>query len=201
MNVDDRVTRLRRDAEALFRKGLEAADPAEAVRERARRWIEEMGEAAFPPELAEKRLGAGREAPARRARFLRIVAAGKASLRMLGAALEVIPREALAGPPIAVIHDAAAEGAAIEGSIPIVAGHPVPDSRGEEAAARVESFVSGSRPGDVLLLLLSGGASALLPAPAPGLSLADKVETTRLLLPSGASIEELNAVRKHLSRL
>jgi hydroxypyruvate reductase len=68
------------------------------------------------------------------------------------------------------------------------------------AAAEVERLVSGLRREDLLLVLLSGGASALLPAPAEGLTLDDKVRTTAALLRSGASIHELNAVRKHLSR-
>jgi hydroxypyruvate reductase len=82
-----------------------------------------------------------------------------------------------------------------------VAGHPVPDERGEEAARAVEALAQGLGESDLLLLLLSGGASALLPAPCPGISLADKARTTSLLLRAGASIHELNAVRKHLSRL
>lgn len=81
------------------------------------------------------------------------------------------------------------------------AGHPVPDQAGQEAATRLLDLVGGLQPTDLLFVLLSGGASSLLPAPAPGLTLEDKQETTRLLLHSGASIGEINAVRKHLSTL
>jgi glycerate 2-kinase len=81
------------------------------------------------------------------------------------------------------------------------AGHPLPDERGLAAAAEVESLARSLGKHDLLLVLLSGGASALLPAPAEGVSLADKALTTSLLLRSGASIHELNGVRKHLSRL
>ena len=81
------------------------------------------------------------------------------------------------------------------------AGHPVPDETGREAVSAVEALLSGGREGDVVLALLSGGASALLADPAEPLTLADLQETTGLLLRSGASIVELNAVRKHLSRL
>jgi glycerate 2-kinase len=81
------------------------------------------------------------------------------------------------------------------------AGHPLPDESGIEAACGVEAMVGGLQRDDVLLVLLSGGASALLPAPVAGVSPADKAATTSLLLRSGATITELNAVRKHLSRL
>ena len=80
------------------------------------------------------------------------------------------------------------------------AGHPLPDARGVAAAAEVERLLGGLKAEDLLLLLLSGGASALLPAPVEGVSLADKARATALLLRAGAPIHELNAVRKHLSR-
>ncbi len=83
----------------------------------------------------------------------------------------------------------------------LLAGHPMPDERGLAAAQEVESLVGGLGRRDVLLVLLSGGASALLPAPSLGISLADKAKTTSLLLRAGAPIQELNTVRKHLSRL
>jgi hydroxypyruvate reductase len=77
----------------------------------------------------------------------------------------------------------------------------VPDARGLAAAAEVESLARGLGRGDLLLVLLSGGASALLPSPAEGVTLEDKARTTGLLLRAGATIHETNAVRKHLSRL
>jgi hydroxypyruvate reductase len=82
-----------------------------------------------------------------------------------------------------------------------VASHPVPDERGQDAAREVEALAQSLGKRDRLLLLLSGGASALLPAPVPGVTLEDKARTTELLLRAGASIHELNTVRKHLSRL
>src|SRR5258708_6696329 len=116
----------------------------------------------------------------------------------------------VAGGAGTVLGDQLAEGLAVDPAPPsrplartrlIVAGHPVPDERGEEAARAVEALAQGLGGSDLLLLLLSGGASALLPAPCPGISLADKARTTSLLLRAGATIHELNAVRKHLSRL
>lgn len=83
----------------------------------------------------------------------------------------------------------------------IEARHPVPDEAGARAAARCLGLAEEAREGDLLLVLLSGGASALLAAPAPPLDLAAKQALTGALLRSGASIGEINCVRRHLSRL
>ena len=79
------------------------------------------------------------------------------------------------------------------------AGHPVPDARGLAASTRLLELARGAGEDDLVLFLVSGGGSALTPAPAPPITLAEKQEVTRLLLASGATIGELNAVRKHLS--
>ena len=82
------------------------------------------------------------------------------------------------------------------------AGHPLPDPNSVSAAARMESFARNRiGPGDLVFGLLSGGGSSLLVAPAEGVTFEDKVECTRVLLNAGASIHEMNAVRKHLSRI
>ncbi|HTO12366.1 MAG TPA: DUF4147 domain-containing protein, partial [Candidatus Binatia bacterium] len=80
------------------------------------------------------------------------------------------------------------------------AGHPVPDARGVEASARLLTLASSASERDLVLVLVSGGGSALTPAPADPVTLGDKQAVTRLLLEAGATIGELNAVRKHLSR-
>ncbi len=83
----------------------------------------------------------------------------------------------------------------------IEAAHPVPDERGRAAAGRMLEIVRAARADDLVLCLMSGGASALLVLPAPGIALADKQATTRALLKSGATIHEINCVRKHLSAI
>ena len=83
----------------------------------------------------------------------------------------------------------------------IEAGHPVPDGAGLEAALRAIEFADGADTGDLVLVLMSGGASANWIAPAPGVTFADKQAVTRALLRSGATIGEINTVRKHLSRI
>ncbi|HZO07854.1 MAG TPA: glycerate-2-kinase family protein, partial [Myxococcota bacterium] len=126
-----------------------------------------------------------------------LVAVGKAAIEMAREA------EVLLG-------DRLAEGIAVATTAPArplarvrvrEAGHPIPDARGIAAALEVEALARSLGRDDLLLVLLSGGASALLPAPADGITLEEKAHTTALLLRAGATIHELNAVRKHLSRL
>ncbi len=81
----------------------------------------------------------------------------------------------------------------------VEAGHPMPDAAGAEAAGRMLGLARSAGPDDLVVFLASGGASALLAAPADGVSLADKQAVTRDLLRSGATIHQMNAVRKHLS--
>jgi glycerate 2-kinase len=83
----------------------------------------------------------------------------------------------------------------------VEAGHPVPDARGERAAGGLLALATSAGERDLVLLLVSGGGSALTPAPASPVTLAEKQAVTRALLEAGATIGELNAVRKHLSRL
>lgn len=83
----------------------------------------------------------------------------------------------------------------------VEAAHPVPDAAGNDAARRILKLVSGLSCDDLVLCLISGGGSALLPFPAAGITLADKQEINRALLKSGATISEMNCVRRHLSAI
>ena len=83
----------------------------------------------------------------------------------------------------------------------VEAAHPVPDEKGRAAARRILDKVKGLSPDDLVLCLISGGASALLALPASGLTLADKQDVNRALLKSGANIVEMNTLRKHLSAI
>jgi hydroxypyruvate reductase len=83
----------------------------------------------------------------------------------------------------------------------IEAGHPVPDAAGLEASEAALALAESATPDDLVLVLMSGGASANWVAPADGVTLADKQGVTRALLRSGAAIDEINTVRKHLSRI
>lgn len=83
----------------------------------------------------------------------------------------------------------------------VEAAHPVPDAAGEQAAQRLLETVQGLSKNDIVLCLISGGGSALLPLPIKGLTLSDKQQVNRALLASGASISEMNCVRRHLSAI
>ena len=83
----------------------------------------------------------------------------------------------------------------------VEAGHPVPDRAGEAAATRMLELVRGLSANDLVICLISGGGSSLLPLPAPGVSLEDKQTISRALLKSGAPITEINCVRRHLSAI
>src|SRR5512133_219759 len=83
----------------------------------------------------------------------------------------------------------------------VQAAHPVPDAAGQQAAQRIRALVSGLSADDLVLCLISGGGSALLPLPLDGITLEDKQAVSRELLKSGASISEMNCVRRHLSAI
>lgn len=83
----------------------------------------------------------------------------------------------------------------------VEAAHPVPDAAGQAAAERMLQLVSGLHEDDLVLCLISGGGSALLPLPGAGLSLHDKMDLNRALLATGATISEMNCVRRHLSAI
>jgi len=124
-----------------------------------------------------------------------LLGSGKASGAMAAAAEEVLGDRVAGG--FVVVKDG--YGARLRRIEIAEAGHPVPDTRGLAASARLLEVARGAGADDLILLLVSGGGSALTPAPAPPITFAEKQELTRLLLASGATIGELNAVRKHLS--
>jgi hydroxypyruvate reductase len=132
-----------------------------------------------------------------RIRRVVVVGAGKASGSMAQAAEAVLDGVAIDG--LVVVKELREPGPR---RVRVVdAGHPIPDARGEAAAAEILRLARAAGPDSLVLCLISGGASALTPAPVPKVTLAEKQAATRLLLECGATINELNAVRKHLSRL
>jgi hydroxypyruvate reductase len=83
----------------------------------------------------------------------------------------------------------------------IECGHPLPDQKGLEGARKVQALLKESGPGDLVIFLLSGGGSALLPLPAEGITLEEKQQVTQFLLDCGADIKEINTIRKHISQI
>lgn len=125
-----------------------------------------------------------------------LVAAGKAAAPMAAAWLAAAGTGVEAGLVAAPGRPADADLGALEW---VRAGHPEPDGGSLAAARRALALAARAADGGVLVLLLSGGASAALAAPAPGVSLDDKVRATRALLEAGVAIDRINCVRKHLS--
>lgn len=125
-----------------------------------------------------------------------VVGAGKASAAMARAV-----EQHWSGPLEGLVVTRYGHGVPCERIEIVEAAHPVPDTAGEAAAARILQRVSGLSDSDRVLALISGGGSALLAAPAEGISLAEKRTVTSALLKSGASIGEINCVRKHLSSI
>jgi len=126
-----------------------------------------------------------------------VIAAGKAADAMMRAYLAT--GAPLARGLVATTH-ASDTGEGLPASVRVyLAGHPLPTTTSEAAGREALRLAAASRADEPLVLLLSGGASALLAAPAEGLTLADKIDATQALLRGGAAIHELNAIRKHLS--
>jgi glycerate 2-kinase len=167
---------LRRDAHAIFRAALDAADAGNAVRKYLRR------------------------APLHLDHFDRIylVAVGKAAVPMAAAVEDRLGRTLNGG--IVVTKDGHGVNR-LKHFQCFESGHPIPDKRGVMASEAIEQLCRQLNGRDLLICATSGGASALLPAPVAGLTLKDKQRTTNRLLRAGANIQELNTVRKHLSRL
>jgi hydroxypyruvate reductase len=169
------------DLEEILSASLAAADPQRAVR----RALRLEGDAI----LAEEE----RFEPRR----VFVLAAGKAAGAMAKAAEELLGKKVSGG--LVVTKDDHDPGP--ENLETVFASHPEPDERGVEAARKVQEVAESLEEGDLLLALISGGASALLADPAPPIELADLKKLTGDLLRSGADIEEINTVRKHASVL
>jgi glycerate 2-kinase len=173
----------RKHALEIFRAALEAADPEEAVARHLR----------FDGRTL--RAGSRRYALSAFDRRIHVIGAGKASARM-ARAVERILGARLSGGLINVPDGTSTKLRRIRLN---PSGHPVPDQRGLDGARQMIELAQKAGKRDLLICVISGGASALLPLPAPPMTLPEKQNVTRALLASGANIHELNAVRKHLS--
>ncbi len=164
---------MRSHARSIFQAALRAADPAAAVE----RYLERRNFSRF--------------------QHIYVIGAGKAGASMAKAVERILGKRITAG-LINVKYGHLAKLRRIELN---ECGHPVPDAHGVEGSARIAGLATGAQKDDLVLCLISGGASALLPLPAAGISLDEKQAVTRLLLACGANIHEINAVRKHISRI
>jgi glycerate 2-kinase len=176
---------LRADAARIWTSALRAVDPQSAIR------------------VSVKRNGSTLQVKGRRYdlgayRKVWVLGAGKAAAPM-GLAIEKILGRFLTGGFLVTKYGHAMPLKKLQ---VMEAGHPLPDANSLASAAQIISLANGQIcPDDLIVCLLSGGASSLLVSPAPGITLQDKLACTQLLLNSGADIHDLNAVRKHLSAI
>ncbi len=172
---------MREDLQEIFAAGLAAADPQRAVRRE------------LELEVGAILTGGKRFEPRR----VFVLAAGKAAGAMAEAAKELLGKKVSGG--LVVTKDGHYPGP--EGFETVFASHPEPDERSVEAARKAQEMAGSLEDGDLLIALISGGASALLADPAASIELADLKQLTSDLLKSGADIGEINTVRKHVSVL
>lgn len=175
---------MRRDALDIFWAGVRAVEPAAAVKRYCQREGDQLRIHEKVYDLSQFR-------------NIYIIGAGKAGGPMARAMEDILGERVTEG-LVCVKYGHLAELSRVK---LIEAAHPVPDDKGLAAAEAILGLVSKAGKEDLVLCLISGGGSALLPLPVEGLSLEDKQETTKTLLACGASIHEVNAVRKHMSRV
>jgi len=167
----------------IFRSALAAVDPEEAVRRHLRI---EAGALAVE----------GRRYDLDGCERVLVVGAGKAVAPMAKALEDLLGDRIAAG--LLVVKDG--HGLPLRKIRIQEASHPVPDERGVAGTLEILKLLEGARERDLVICLISGGGSALLIAPSEGIGLADKQATTKNLLACGATIHEINTIRKHLSR-
>ena len=177
------IVEQRKALEDIFRAGLKAVDPERAVQ----RYVRCKGNQLFVADCSYSL-----------DRFKRIllIGAGKGTAPM-AKALEDILEDWLSSGWIIVKYG---HGMPLKKTHIMEAGHPIPDEAGLRATEELLEQARGCTEEDLVICAFSGGGSALLPAPSPPITLDQKQESTRLLLECGATINELNAMRKHLSR-
>jgi glycerate 2-kinase len=177
-------SKLRDDALAIFQSGIQAANPVGAVERHVKREGDTL-------------LVDGTPYPLGKVGCVKVVGMGKASAVMAKPLTDLLGDLITDG----IINVKYGHRYPLSGIQVREAGHPVPDEHGLRGTRDLIALLSDTSEEDLVFCLISGGGSALSPAPAEGISLADKRGVTRGLLECGATIHEINAVRKHLSRI
>jgi hydroxypyruvate reductase len=178
------TSQLRDEARRIFAAGVAAVDPVAAVQQAVRRDGETLVVAHTGYDL-------------RRYAHIYVVGAGKAGATM-AQGLEAVLGDRLGAGTVTVKYD---HKAPVSRVMIREAGHPIPDAAGVQGAEAIMQVAQQAGADDLVFCLLSGGGSALLPAPVSGITLAEKQQLTGLLLACGASIDEINTIRKHLSQI
>jgi hydroxypyruvate reductase len=178
------IAKMREQAERIFHAALRAVDPEKAI-------LNHLSLTDGVIMVGERRL------LLKDCKRIFVVGAGKAGAPMAQAVEQVLGQLISGG--LIIVKEG--HGLPLEYINLREASHPVPDKRGIDGAEEIISLVSEAGEKDLVICLISGGGSALLVAPAEGLTLDDKQKVTQLLLDCGATIHEINTVRKHLSRV
>lgn len=175
---------LRQDLHAIFHAALKAVDPGEAIRTHVRRDGQQLHVADRVYDL-------------RQYDALYVIGVGKAGAAM-AMAIEALLGDRIHGGHVIVKYG---HGGPVKYVTLHEAGHPIPDEAGVRATRTLIELVRERGPRELIICLISGGGSALSPAPVDGITLTEKQEATRLLLACGATIHEINALRKHISHI
>ncbi len=176
------IISMRKDAGIIFQSGLKAVEPEAAVKKYCRIKGEDLIVGEMVYDLSDFK-------------NLFVIGFGKAAAPM-ARAFEDLFGERITGGVINVKYGHLVQ---LEKIATIEAGHPVPDSNGEKGAGAIVEIVQNAGKDDLIICLISGGGSSLLPLPAEGLTLEDKQNAIKVLLACGATIYEINTIRKHMS--
>ena len=176
--------KMRNDAVRIFNKGIEAVEPGLAVKRFCRR----EGDNLF--------IG-NRKYDLSGIKNIFVTGAGKATAPMAAAIEDILGENITCG----IINVKYGHTASLNRIRLIEAGHPVPDKNGMQGADEILNLVEGAKKDDLVLCLISGGGSALLVLPTEGITLKDKQDTIKILLSCGATIHEINTIRKHISKI
>ncbi len=176
--------KLRQDALDIFRAGLQAVAPEQCIRR-------------FVARDANKLIVADREYDLEQFHRVYVVGAGKAGAAMAAALEEIVGDRLTDG----IVNIKYGHTAAVKVIRINEAGHPIPDDAGMQGARDIAALLAQTGDKDLVICLISGGGSALLPLPVNGIALREKQELTNKLLACGAAIHEINAVRKHVSQI
>ena len=185
MNVESKkILAMREDTVEIFYKALRAVQPGDAIRRHCK--------------CDGKKLFIGNRAyHLPRFKNMFVVGAGKAAAPMAAAIEDIIGEKITEG----IVTAKYGHGADLNRIKLIEAGHPLPDENGIQGASAIFNIAEKAGKDDLVLCLISGGGSALMPFPYDGLTLKDKQTTVKVLLSCGASIHEINTVRKHISKI
>jgi len=181
----------RKNALSIFQSGVAAADPYQAVKRCLLSDGQQLEILLNPDDHTQKRTGKWSK--------VHLIAFGKAACAMAKAAQEIIPAHMRADCGIAITNY---ENVTTIDNVEVIgASHPLPDEAGLNAALKCAKRITRAQKGELVLVLISGGGSALVPYPVDSITLREKIATTDLLLACGATINQINCVRKHLSQI